>query len=181
MAGLVGGQQGGNGSVRNRLEAAERDQAGDEVLVKLPKNQSSLTAQHGFSRSQRDIAEFRRFQQEEAAIPAAVSSTADVYLAAHKREESEKAAKEAADIASGRLVIIDDAYEERRIRAEYAAKARQIAAQELELCYSEMGATAREIKFVNDLVREKHPAQFGNTELHKLTLMKLRQECGVIG
>jgi hypothetical protein len=167
-AGFVSGQS-SNGSVRSRLEAQERDRAGDPI-VRPPKAQSSVTGQHSFNVSVRDAARWKEFRAEEAATPTAVGSPADVYLAAHKREEAEKERQEAADIASGRHVIIDAGYEERRIRAEYAEKARQLVA-----AYDELGASYHEREWTNKVVRQRNPSEFWNVAFHRSVLLEIRE------
>jgi hypothetical protein len=50
----------------------------------------------------------------------------------------------------------------------------------LAVCYEDMGASAMERSIVDGLVRQKYPTRFGDMDLHKATLMKLRAECGTI-
>jgi hypothetical protein len=184
----VGGTMGNvpSTSVRDRQRRAESEAQGEEVIVRLPKNQSSVCASPGFNVSVRDAQRLRDFRAEEAAAPKAVSSL-DAHLAAHQREEAEKARQEAADIASGRLTIIDDGYEERRIRAEYAEKAKQkadaAAAQEAARIDFAITATMRdaspaEAKMVREVIARKYPADVNNPERHWMVLQTIRLELG---
>jgi hypothetical protein len=177
-----------NTSVRDRARRAESDAQGPEPVIR-PANTTTAgfgTNAEGFSVSQRDWDKRKQFAAEEAAAyKASPTGIADQCLAEYKRREAAQAAQEAADIASGKLTIVTDATIERDLRKKYqdAADAKRLADQQskdqvrdklLAITYSEMGATDSEIKSINSLVRQNHPARFGEIGLHKLTLMKLR-------
>src|ERR1700730_1841417 len=69
--------------------------------------------------------------------------------------------------------------DEQRRNQELIAKNAQQAKDRLKdallaICYAEMGATDAERQSIDALVRQNYPARFGEIDLHKLTLMKLR-------
>jgi hypothetical protein len=178
MSGRVNGQS-GNGSVRNRMEAAERDAAGDEVVVKLPKNQSSVCASPGFNTNVRDRQRLAAFRAEEANAPTATGSLADANLAEYNRQQAEKDRQREADIASGKLIIIDDDYLVRQHYKQQAElKAKQEAARlEFAITATMQDASATEIAQVKEIIA-RTPEKGTSPERHWLLLQNLREAFG---
>jgi hypothetical protein len=178
MSGGIEAQSGG-GRLRDRIEAAQKDKI-EEVVHRPPATTPTGvgTAAYGHSTPIRDRQRWADYLKAEAAAPPAISSLADANLADHKRREAEKARQEAADIRSGKLVIIDSGYAERKFRADVAEREARLKEKLLEICYSQLGASDAEKKHVNALIREKFPTRFGDVDLHTSWFWKLRSECG---
>jgi hypothetical protein len=123
------------------------------------------------------------FLKSETAAPSATSSLADAGLLEYKRRQAEADRQREADIKSGKLVIIDAGYEERRIRKQQAdLKAKQEAARiEFVLNAAMVDATPMEAQLVREVIARKYPADKLSPERHWSVLQTIRHELGNIG
>ena len=125
------------------------------------------TSSWGTSPRLRDIADRKAFDREQRANPG-VNEIADHFLAEHKRRETERKAREQAELTA-----------QRKWRAENEAEGRRrLQERLLAVMYDSNAATPKEITRVTQMIQATCPESFGNPEVHWMKLMELRSLIG---
>jgi hypothetical protein len=182
-------------SVRDRLERAERTELEDKLdqrVVRPGMNQA------GTGSSTRERAERRASEAAEDKIvrldPRRQGGMSEAVQYGGKVRERQQIAASKKEIAQAFQATPDAAaaaglamYEQERqwdrdkekrnqdqIKKNAAAQAARARDAMLAITYTGMAATPQEIKLVNGLIRQKHPAKFGDPDTHTFMLMKLR-------
>jgi hypothetical protein len=168
-------------SVRQRAELAAfvaEDEGAAQVTRRRVSTTATTAAPDGVSTRVRDRQQIAVAQREiDNPVQPASDPTAAEYARLHEQELARAKEKEAEDIRTGRLVILDDsvAATQKRMKDEAQAQATRLRDKLLEITYTSMGADADEITIVDALVREKHPAKFGDGDVHRVMLLRVRE------
>jgi transketolase len=156
-------------STRDRANRAASDAAGDEIV--RTETRCGLSEAATYNTRVRDRVEIQSAQREIDNPTPAPETAADYYYAIYKRKEAaEKAAEQKRQQAAA---------DAKRLEAQQSAD--RLKERLLAITYTGMGATPNEIESIDMLVRQNHPARFGDPDIHKMMLMKLRAECGIVG
>jgi hypothetical protein len=155
-------------SVRERAEAAASRAAEDKIVKLDPRLHGGMSHAVQYVGSVRQRLAKEEFEQEAKAPRGERSAAIDYYYDLYKEQQAKKRAEEAEQRRK----------EQARIEQQRAQQAERLKEKLLAICYWDMGATDDERSHVETLIRQNHPERFGDPDIHKFTLMKLRNALG---
>lgn len=180
------------GTGRSQRDKADEQRLKDEVTKPSEHTRSGWTSNNDVvcvrTRDRVRIAKDQAEIDNPAPTPQnAATRVMEAGLSDYHRETAEAAAQRAADIASGKLIVMDAGYEERKWRKkvadEAAARAAEKAAAAERLVQFNItaimaDASANEIAQVKSIIASNYPADKASPERHWAVLQNLRAAIG---
>jgi len=167
------------GSGESTREAANRRayEVADDPIVKLdPRIHGGLTGAVQYPSSLRERLAKENYERQQVVAKPDWQTVIDYYYAENQKEQARKQAEAEAEAKRNQELIAKNKREALE-QAERLAAQPKIALQKrlLDIAYSDVGATPAERNRVEQIIRRDQPGNFGDPQIHKAVLWKVRQ------